>query len=67
MEELTVEELIQQPNFAEAMGLVIYSSCGNTCTEIAMNLINDTCKSSVAGIPTTGIAVNAGQTIVDKL
>ena len=67
MKELTVEELIQQPNFAKAMGLTIYIACGETYPEIAMNLINDTCVSYIGGIPIADIAVSAGETIIDKI
>jgi len=67
MKELTIEELLKQPNFAEAMGLVIYAACGKTYMDTAVNLIDDTCNSSVGNVNVTDIAIKAGQTIMDKI
>ena len=67
MKELTIEELLKQPNFAEAMGLVIYTACGKTYMDIALNLIEDTCNSSVSNVTVTDIAIKAGQTVMDKI
>ncbi len=69
---MTIDELVEQPNFAEAMGLVIYIGCGATYPEIMMSLIDkeNYCgdnKCTVSGIDAEKIARDAGNYIINKI